>query len=156
MWKRTWTTTTTDRKGQGMDGYVILVLGADALALYDRDPRVRYAASLDTGEGFAAFDQLALGDNLGAEIERVLFTDQAAMPWWWVKVRWLAATPDDRYALMTAQAFAELHTLDFVAATPIEGDMVLVQSIGHDVPGEVLWRARAVTYQQRSMELTRA
>jgi hypothetical protein len=136
-----------------LDGYVITATGAEALEAFGR-PGVRHIATLESGEGFVAFE----GDRPAAGA--LLIASDEALPWWWHKVRNLAPAGPEAFYLLTAARFADFVYAELgrgfvepvVAATLLATGNVLVQTNGFEVIPGAIWGSTAVSYRDVRLE----
>jgi hypothetical protein len=138
-------------------GYVLTREGSRALELF-ADNRVRFAAELDDGSGFVAFD----GEALGFMDSGTVFMAQEPHPdyppsWPWRDCPKRAiATGREHFALLSVSFEEYLHTQEAVTGcVRVTDELLLVESDGPISAGPG-WSAGVMEYRDKRLELANA
>ncbi len=135
-----------------MTGYLFTKYGSEALGLFD-DPRIRFAARLSDGSGFAAFDGESL--DLMEHGTVMLVQNHIPIPLPFCPKRAIA-TGREVYSLVS-KTFTD-YLLDQEAVTGlalVTDELLLVESQGPIVAGSS-WSAAVGTFRDKRLERVNA
>jgi hypothetical protein len=136
-----------------MDGYAITETPEEAFDAFGSEG-VRYAAELDTGEGFLAFD-----GPIPVE-KATIYCNVDENEFWWFKVKRIAEAKVKRYkpgpvyrpgpmtetfGLFTVKDFMALPSVRVKMASPLVGGLILAVTTGAQT--EALWSAIAKKFR---------
>lgn len=127
-------------------GYLITEHASDALELFV-DKRVRYAAQLEDGSGFVAFDGQP---GVLIEFGNVHMATQDIVPWPWAAPKRGIGTGREVFSLVPS-AFADyLREQECVTgAVSLGPDAILVESDGPIAGG--VWTSRVIAYRDKRL-----
>jgi hypothetical protein len=139
-----------------MEGYLFCETPGNAFHAKETFPTIRYAAQLDDGSGFAAFDWYHPSLHEFGEVRTISPQVQSHIPWPWNFPKRALATPDDWFARLAMDDTDALEGLEDVSAIRglviLDDDSMLIESRGPIVLQSDGLNAKVRYYEQDRTE----